>query len=50
MKVDLGDSRNELLILYGSPSIAKPIIEKAIVERYKQTTNRKNPTILTRVN
>jgi hypothetical protein len=32
MRVDSGDSRKELLILGGIPSIAKPIIETAIVE------------------
>jgi hypothetical protein len=50
MRVDLGDSRKELLIFGGSPSIAKPIIERAIVEGNKRTANRKNPTdILIRV-
>jgi hypothetical protein len=32
MTVDSGDSRKELLILGGSPSIAKPIIETVILK------------------
>ena len=44
MRVDSGDSRKELLILGGISSIAKPIIETAIVEGFKRTANRKNPT------
>jgi NAD(P)-dependent dehydrogenase (short-subunit alcohol dehydrogenase family) len=35
VRVDSGDSRKELLILGGSSSIAKPIIETAIAEGYK---------------